>query len=181
MRALIIVGQYVQDHEFIYPYYRLKARGFEVDVATKDGKECKGYYGTKIPVDLDFKGMRAVDNDFPYDILVIPGGAKCMEYLRQEKEVLDFIRNFNDTDRIIASICHGAQLLISAKIVKGREVSGYYSIRDDIENAGAEYASNPYSVDKNLVTCPHYKYLGEWMEKVIEIWEKKTIEENNSK
>lgn len=175
MRALILTGAMVQDHEFIYPYYRLKARGFDVDVATEEGEDCKGYYGTKILVNFSFAD---VNPNKDYDLLILPGGAKCIEYLRQSKTVLGIIKDFDEKEKIIASICHGSQLLISAKIIKGREILGYYSIKDDIINAGGIWNPAIYiAVDKNIITTSHYRYLGEWMEKVIEVWEKWKIEQ----
>lgn len=175
-KAIIISGELTQDHEFIYPYYRLKGEGFKVITALKDTIPCKGILGTNIPPDKD---ARIVDyeelNVDDYDLLIIPGGAKAMEKLRQEESVLLFISRFNATGKIIASICHGAQLLISAKVVEGRAISGYYSIKDDIVNAGADYIDSPYVRDKNIISCPHYKYLGEWMNEVIKEYENKNI------
>jgi len=172
MRALIITGNLVQDHEFIYPYYRLKEEGFDVIVALKDGKECLGILGTKIPCDdectiIDYNDLGHPDDFTYYDLLILPGGAKCMEKLRQNQGILDFINKWNKKGKIIGSICHGAQLLISAKVVKGRMISGYYSIKDDINNAGATYVDDIFVVDKNIISCPHYKHLGEWMEEVL--------------
>ncbi|TRZ83788.1 type 1 glutamine amidotransferase [bacterium] len=168
-KALIITGKLVQDHEFIYPYYRLKEDGFEVDVATKNGKEVLGAIGVKVPATKSYEDIRIDD----YNLLIIPGGAKCMEYLRQEQGALDFINQWNSKGKIIASICHGAQLLISAKIIKGRRVSGYYSIKDDIINAGAEYVDAPFVTDGNLVTSPHYKHLGDWMKETLRLFKEK--------
>src|SRR5207249_1363720 len=102
-----------------------------------------------------------------YDLLILPGGAKAMEYMRQDEALLKFITDFNASGKIIASICHAAQLLISARVVKGRKVSGYYSIKDDINNAGAVYVDAPAVVDGNLVTSPHYKHLGPWMKEAL--------------
>lgn len=172
--ALIITGKEVQDHEFIYPYYRLKEAGYNIIVAMEIAGPTTGNLGTKIPCDTNCSVISF--NQFPVnkeylehvDVLVIPGGAKCMEYLRQNKFALDFIAEFNNTGKTIASICHAAQLLISAKIVKSKKISGYYSIKDDIENAGAEYVDAPVVVDGNLITCPHYKHLGDWMAVVLE-------------
>lgn len=172
MRALILTGKLVQDHEFIYPYYRLLEEGMTVDVATKDGKETVGSIGTKIPANLDFDGMIKNEDKFWYDLLVLPGGAKCMEYLRQEKVALDFIRSFHEKGKPIASICHGAQLLISAGIVKGLSISGYYSIKDDIVNAGAEYVGEGVAISGNIISSPHYKHLGEWMKATIQFLKK---------
>ena len=64
-----------------------------------------------------------------YDLLIIPGGVKALEYLRQQENALRFIKEWDEKKKTIACICHGAQLLISSKITSGRDVSGYYSIR----------------------------------------------------
>jgi len=180
-RALILTGNLVQDHEFIYPYYRLKGEGFEVITALKDAKPCLGILGTNIPSDknakiIDYKDMRIED----YDLLVIPGGAKCMEKLRQEQIALDFINKWNLEGKIISSICHGAQMLISARIIKDRKISGYYSIKDDITNSGAKYVDAPFVIDKNIISCPHYKYLGEWMNETLRLFDKKNDPENKA-
>ncbi len=168
-RALILTGKFVQDHEFIYPYYRLKEEGFEVIVATEDGQETIGALGTKIPVDKKVEDI----NSEEYNLLVIPGGAKAMEYMRQSKKIIGLISEWDKKGKIIASICHGSQLLISARIVKGRKISGYYSIKDDINNAGATYVDAPFVIDGNIVTSPHYKYLGPWMKEVIKVFKEK--------
>jgi protease I len=173
--ALIITGNLVQDHEYIYPYFRLKEEGFKVTTALKDAKPCLGVLGTNIPSDKTDKNIISYENmKIPdYDLLVIPGGAKSMEYLRQEDTVLEFINAFNKTGKVISSICHGAQMLISAKITKNKKISGYYSIKDDIINSGAEYVDAPSVTDSNIVSCPHYKYLGEWMKETIRLYNQK--------
>jgi len=178
-KALILTGNLVQDHEFIYSYYRLKEEGFEVITALKEAKPCIGILGTTIPPDkdakiIDYKNMKTED----YDLLVLPGGVKCMEKLRQEQVALDFINKWNLKGKTIGSICHGAQMLISAKAVRGRKISGYYSIKDDIINAGAEYIEAPFVVDNNIISSPHYKYLGEWMKEVIRLFYLQNDKEN---
>ena len=173
-KALILTGNLVQDHEFVYPYYRLKEEGFEVSIALKDKKPCLGIIGTKIPSDNECEIISYEElKDYKGDLLILPGGAKCMEKLRQENIVLNFINKWNSEGKIIASICHGAQLLISAKIVKGRKISGYYSIKDDIINAGAEYVDAPFVISDNIVSCPHYKYLGSWMKETLKQFDRK--------
>ena len=162
-KAVILTGKLVQDHEYIYPYYRLQEAGFEVDVAVRGKETVQGSIGIKVVPTKDIPELRVGD----YDLLVLPGGAKALEYMRQDKEIIKFISDFNETGKIIASICHGSQLLISARVVKGRRISGYYSIKDDIENAGAVYVDAPFVTDGNVITCPHYKYLGPWMKEVL--------------
>ncbi len=162
--ALILTGKLVQDHEFIYPYYRLQEAGFQVEVAVRNKETVMGQLGAaKIVPTRDIAGLRVQD----FDLLVIPGGAKCQEYLRQDQEALDFISKFNAAGKPIAAICHGSQMLISAKVVKERRVSGYYSIKDDLINAGATYVDEPAVVDGNLITTAHYKHMGPWMKATL--------------
>ncbi len=165
-KALIITGKFVQDHEFIYPYYRLQEAGFQVDIAVKGKETVQGQLGVKIVPTKDLTGLNPND----YELLVIPGGAKCMEYLRQEQAVLKFIKDFHEQGKVIAAICHGSQMLISAEIIKGKKISGYYSIKDDINNAGATYVDAPAVVDSKIVTSPHYKYLGDWMRETLKFF-----------
>ena len=158
-RALIITGKLVQDHEYIYPYYRVQEEGYELDVAVRGKEQVLGQIGVKIVPTKDIPELRVED----YDVLILPGGAKAMEYLRQDQGLLKFIADFHASGRVILSICHGAQLLISAGLVRGRRVSGYYSIKDDITNAGGTYVDAPYVIDERIVSSPHYKHLGPWM------------------
>ena len=85
----------------------------------------------------------------------------------QEKKIINFITKFNEQNKIIACICSGAQLLISAKVVKGRKIAGYYSMKDDLINAGANYTDLPAVIDENIITTAHYKDMGPWMKEVV--------------
>ncbi|MBI3494108.1 MAG: DJ-1/PfpI/YhbO family deglycase/protease [Acidobacteria bacterium] len=162
-KALIIAGRLVQDHEYIYPYYRLQEEGYDVDVAVRGKETVLGSIGVKVVPTKDIPEIKVAD----YELLVLPGGAKAMEYMRQDQDILKFIADFYASGKVIAAICHASQLLISARLVKGKKVSGYYSIKDDIENAGATYVDAPFVVGERLVTCPHYKHLGPWMKEVF--------------
>ena len=163
-KALIIAGKLIQDHEYIYPYYRLQEEGYEVDVAVRGKETVLGSIGVKVVPTKDIPELKVGD----YEVLVLPGGAKAMEYMRQDQDILKFIADFHASGKVIGSICHAGQLLISAKLAKGRKVSGYYSIKDDITNAGGTYVDAPYVTDDRIVSCPHYKYLGPWMKEVID-------------
>lgn len=167
-KAIIISGNLAQDHEFIYPYYRLLEENFEVDVCLLEGKPVKGILGTSLPPNKDQK-IKSIDqvNVKDYKVLVLPGGVKAMEKVRQEKKIIDFVFNFDKEKKIIACICSGAQLLISAKVVKGRKIAGYYSMKDDLINAGAVYTDKPAVIDENIITTAHYKDMGPWMREVI--------------
>jgi protease I len=162
-KAIIIAGKEIQDHEFIYPYYRLDEEGYEVDVAVRNKETVFGSIGVKVTPTKDIPELKVSE----YDVLVLPGGAKAIEYMRQDKDILKFISDFHAAGKVIASTCHAGSLLISAGLVKGRKVSGYYSIEDDINNAGGQYINAPFVTDDKIVSSPHYKHLGPWMKEVI--------------
>ena len=167
-KAIIISGNLAQDHEFIYPYYRLLEASFLVDVCMLEGKHVKGFLGTNLPPNKDqiVKNIDQIKVE-DYDLLVLPGGVKAMEKVRQEKKIIKFISDFDKQKKIIACICSGAQLLISARIVKERKIAGYYSMKDDLINAGAIYTDEPAVIDENVITTAHYKDMGPWMREVI--------------
>ena len=165
MRAIIVTGKLVQDHEFIYPYYRLQEEEYIVDIATKDKETVLGYFGTTIIPTKSISELKVED----YDLLVLPGGVKAMEHIRQNMEVINFVSDFHYAGKVIACICSATQLLISAKVVNGKRISGYYAMKDDITNAGAIYVDEPAVVDSKIITSPHYKHLGAWMKAVFEV------------
>tara|TARA_Y200000002_G_scaffold303188_1_gene258592 strand:+ start:126 stop:644 length:519 start_codon:yes stop_codon:yes gene_type:complete len=168
MKAVIISGALAQDHEFIYPYYRVMEAGFELDVCIIGGKPVMGILGTTLPPNKNHK-VKDIDGIRPndYDLLLLPGGVKSMEKIRQDKRLIKFIYDFHQLDKVIACICSAAQLLISAKIIKGKKISGYYSMEDDINNAGAIYTDKPAVIDSKIVTTAHYKDMAPWMEATL--------------
>ena len=169
-RAIIVSGDQAQDHEFIYPFYRLLEEELEVDVCLIGGKPVKGILGTQLPPNKNHPVKDIADvKPNNYDILIIPGGVKAMEKIRQNKLLIKFIYDFYQLNRVIACICSGVQLMISAKIVKGKKISGYYSLEDDIVNAGAVYTDMPAVVDGKIVTTAHYKDMGVWMKTALRI------------
>lgn len=167
-RAIIISGALAQDHEFIYPYYRLLEAGFLLDVCIIGGKPVLGILGTSLPPNKEHKvkDIHQIKTG-DYDLLVLPGGVKAMEKIRQDSRLINFISNFYKQNKVIACICSGAQLLISAKIVKGKKIAGYYSMKDDIVNAGAIYTDLPAVIDKKIITTAHYKDMAPWMKATL--------------
>jgi protease I len=170
-RAVIISGPLAQDHEFIYPFYRLLEEGFSVDVCIIGGKPVLGILGTTLPPNKNHpvKDIHDIKTD-DYDLLVLPGGVKAMEKIRLEKKLINFISEFYKKDKVIACICSGVQLMISAKIVKGKKISGYYSLEDDITNAGAIYTDKDAVVDGKIITTAHYKDIGPWMKSTLKFF-----------
>jgi protease I len=180
-KALIITWEKYQDHELIYPFYSLKENGFDVTIMANKAGKIWGSLGTHMPCDIEtsiFNNANIRQTYLEdYELLLVPGGVKALEKVRQEKGVLEFIREWNNLNKTILSVCNGAQLLISAKILKGRTLSGYYSIDTDIENAGATYDRSPVVVDGNLISCPHYDFMAEWMKTAFEVHNKRKINE----
>ena len=148
MSGLIITGDGFEDAEFTYPYYRLQEAGYDVDVATPDGESFESKHGQEFDADAS---IDAVDAD-GYDFLVVPGGRAPESMRLSAPESADLVASFADTGKPVASICHGAQLLISADVLEGREATGYASLEVDIENAGATYRDEEVVVDDGLVT-----------------------------
>lgn len=174
-RALFITYSKFKDHELIYPYYRVIGAGFEAHVVA-DKKDSRnriyGVHGCNMPCNTllsDFvkDTQYYFDN---YDLLIIPGGVDNAEYLRMVPEVQKFIKDWNDAGKTISIICHAPMVAISADIVKGRKVACFYAIQHDLINAGAEYVDAPVVVDGNLISSPHYDYMGSWMEKTLEVY-----------
>lgn len=164
MRALIVAADGTTDEEYVYPFYRLQEAGFEVDVMALGDLPCRGVAGVKIVPTAPFSFLHSkYRTSAPEELLVLPGGVKAIEKLRQEKTLIEYIAAHHARGGVIASICHGAQLLISARLCKGRAISGYYSIREDIENAGGTYVDEPAVVCDRIVSTAHYKHMGSWM------------------
>lgn len=168
-KALIITWDGYQDQEVIYPYYRLLEEEFSIDISAENIGWFYGILGTKMESNIKSNDI-SINSINTYDFLLIPGGVKALEKLRQQQNILDFITAFVNSKKIVASTCHGAQLLISAKVTKGKKISGYYSIKDDIINSGALYVDAPYVIDDNIVSSPHYKHMGAWMKAAIKLY-----------
>jgi len=168
-RAVIITAPNFQDEEFTYPYYRLLEEGYSVDVATPDKVIVYGKYGVPAKPTIDTKDLKAIN----YDLVVLPGGFEAPDRLRIRKEVLDFVREMYESNKVVAAICHGPWICISAGIMKGRRATGYMSIADDIRNAGATYLEEDVVVDGNLITSPHYRNNGDFMKAVIKVMNSK--------
>jgi len=162
-RVVIITGPNFQDEEFIYPYYRLLEEGYSVDVATPDKVIVYGKYGVPAKPTIDTKDLKASN----YDLVILPGGFEAPDRLRIRKEVLSFVKEMHESNKVIAAICHGPWICISAGIMKGRRATGYMSIADDIKNAGATYLEENVVIDGNLITSPHYRNNGDFMKAVI--------------
>lgn len=159
MRALILTGKGAQCQELVYPFYRLQEAGFGVDVAAPGKERFATFRGIEFKPSHGLWPLAVKD----WGLLVIPGGVKCMEHLRLEVRAVQFVADFHAAGGVVASICSGAQMLISAGLCRGRRISCYPAMQIDVENAGAEFHPGPAVVDDRIVTAPHYRDLGAWM------------------
>lgn len=181
-RALIIVSDGFTDSEYTYALDRCREEDIEVTVATLSGYDAIGEKGWRakssgwstggaLKIARNHKHNDRLPFNGLWDILILPGGVKSIEKVRQDRDTIEIIILHHQEKKIIASICHGAQLLIEAGLCRNRLISGYYSIRKDIENAGADYTVD-VTVSGNIVTASHYDQNGKWMKAAIEAWRK---------
>ncbi len=162
MKVAILLEDLFDEREFIYPYYRLQEAGYEVLAVAPEVGTYRGKSG------LEMRADAAVSSVSPEDFvgLVIPGGY-APDRLRRYPEVLEFVRGMNDSGKPIAAICHAGWVLISAGVVRGRRMTGFFAIKDDLINAGAHYVDEPVVVDGNLITSRHPGDLKVWMKEYL--------------
>ncbi|MDG6094110.1 DJ-1/PfpI family protein [Acetobacter sp. AN02] len=175
IRLLILGGDYVEDYEIMVPFQALSMLGYKVDVVCPDKKP-----GDKIVTAIhDFEGAQTysekrghnfeINADFAkintddYIGLIIPGG-RMPEYMRMNQKAIDLVKSFSD--RPIACICHGAQILAAAGMLKGRKVSCYPACQPEVELAGGTYADIGMTeavTDDLLVTAPVWTAHPAWL------------------
>jgi protease I len=147
MKAIIISANSFEDLELHYPLYRLREDGIDVTVAANEKGMITGKHGYTVGVHKAFPEVNPDD----YDLLIIPGG-QAPEEVRLHKDALRIVRGFFEAGKPVGSICHGAQVLVSAGVLKGRNVTCWKGVKDDVIAAGANYTDVEVVVDGNLVT-----------------------------
>jgi len=152
MRVAIIAADGFEQAELEGPIKALRDNGAETEIVSVHRGTVRGVHksepGDEIAVD------RTIFNADPdeYDALLIPGGLKSPDTLRQSSRILDFVRWFDEAGKPIAAICHAPWVLVSAGLVKGRRLTSYPGIRDDVENAGGDWVDQAVVIDGNWVT-----------------------------
>ncbi|WP_312363562.1 DJ-1/PfpI family protein [Ensifer sp.] len=182
-KILMITGDFTEDYETMVPFQTLLACGYTVH-AVCPGKKAGETIATAIhdfegdqtysekrghnfALNATFASIRAED----YDALVIPGG-RAPEYLRLNPDVLKAVRHFFETGKPVAAICHGAQLLTAAGVLKGRACSAYPACRPEVELAGGIYADiaiDDAVADGNLVTAPAWPAHPAWLRQFMAV------------
>lgn len=162
-KSVIFVEEQFNDQEFWYPYYRLLEAGSDVVVCGSGRTSVfTGKAGTQTKADTDASSLDAKN----YDILIIPGGF-APDFMRRNGDMVNFVYEMNLKNKIIASICHGGWMLVSAKILKGRKATSFFAIKDDMINAGADWVDEEVCEDKNLITSRTPDDLPAFMRKII--------------
>jgi protease I len=148
-KIALVLGQGYEDSEFRVPYDRLRAAGLDVDIiGPRAGEVLAGEKGReKVKADLGIDKAKPDD----YDALVIPGGYSP-DKLRADKRFVDFVLAFDRAKKPIAAVCHGPQLLLTARLVKGRKLTAWHTIQEDLRQAGAQVVDEEVVVDGNLIT-----------------------------
>ncbi|MDQ3576294.1 MAG: type 1 glutamine amidotransferase [Actinomycetota bacterium] len=172
--AVIITGPGFQDHDVVFTYYRLLEEGWQVDVATKNADNVIGKYGIPLPMDKTARPLIAFEDLSVdrYDAVILTGGHEAPDRVRQDRGVLDFVAGMDREGKVVAGLCHGPWIMISAGVLKGRQACAYIGLRDDVVNAGARVVDSDVIVDGNIITCSYYGYMGTFMRAVFDTVEK---------
>jgi protease I len=148
-RLVILVEEGFEDSELIEPLRSMKNAGAKVVIVGSGSQE--SYRGKRenatVPADTTADKVKAED----FDAVIIPGGY-APDKMRLHQSMVELVRKAHDLGKVVAAICHGPQLLISADIVRGRRVTSWPSVAVDLRNAGAEWIDAPVVQDGNIIT-----------------------------
>jgi deglycase len=168
-KLLAFVGEVYEDLELWYPKLRLEETGFAWTLAGEEKKIFAGKNGYPATADALVAEVKSAD----FAGLLIPGGF-MPDKLRRNKDVLRLTREFHEQGKLVAFICHGGWIPISAKIVKGKRVTGTVAIKDDLENAGAVWVDEPVVIDGNLISSRVPKDLPAFGKAIVEFLGKRS-------
>ncbi len=161
--AVVLAEDLYEDLELHYPRLRLKEAGFEVKVAGPEaGKSYTSKHGYPVKPDIAF----AEADPKKIDVLIIPGGY-APDRLRRSDACVKLVRETWDNGATVGVICHGGWLAISAGIVKGKRATSFFAIRDDMQNAGANWVDEHCVTDGQLVTAQVPDDLPAFMEAIL--------------
>ncbi|MBS0606266.1 MAG: type 1 glutamine amidotransferase [Verrucomicrobia bacterium] len=164
-KIVIFVEDIYEDIELWYPKIRLEEAGMQVAIAGPvAGQTYKGKHGYPCRADISFK--EALERK--WDGAIIPGGF-APDRIRRSLEVLKIIQTLHESKKLVAFICHGGWVAISAKILKGKKTTGTIAIKDDLENAGAIWANEPAVVDGHLVSSRTPVDLAEFLKAILKV------------
>ena len=147
-KVVILIENNYQDLEFWVPYYRLKEEGVEVTVVgSGSSRTYTSKYGYPVEAEKEAKDIDVSK----YDGVVIPGGY-APDLMRRYPDMVRIVREAHQKGKVISAICHAGWMLVSAGILKGKKATGFFAIKDDLVNAGANYVDAEVVRDGNLIT-----------------------------
>lgn len=164
-KALIISADLFEDSELLYPLYRLQEAGFQVDVAAPTTGTITGKHNYAVTANLAVDAVESAGS-CGYSLLVLPGG-KAPAALRGIPKVIDIVNDFASSGLPIAAICHGPQILVTARLLRGKRATCYTTVADELREAGALYEGAPVVVDGNLITSRIPADLPDFMREVM--------------
>ncbi|AZV60822.1 MULTISPECIES: type 1 glutamine amidotransferase domain-containing protein [Peribacillus] len=167
-KIISLVHHDFEDLELWYPILRLKEEGAIVHLAGEKANETYiGKYGVPAISDYEYGSINARE----YDAILVPGGW-APDKIRRFPEVLSLLQSMEENKKPIGQICHAGWVLISAKILQGKNVTSTPGIKDDMENAGATWIDEPVVVDGNLVSSRRPPDLPDYLRELINVIEK---------
>jgi len=167
-KIAILATNGFEESELFEPKKALEDWGAEVVIIAPEKGKIKawnhGNWSKEIEVNVTVDDASVND----YDLLLLPGGVINPDKLRRDQKAVSFVRSFFESQKPVAAICHGPQLLIEAKVVKGRTMTSFHSIKTDLINAGANWIDSEVVEDNNLITSRNPGDLKAFIQKIME-------------
>jgi len=148
-KVAILVEQDFEDSEVVGPLKAVRDAGAAVTVVGSGSQ--KSYWGKRRSANVRANTSAEMVGAEDFDAVIIPGGY-APDKMRMHQPMIDLVARANELGKVLAAVCHGPQLLISAEIVKGRRLTSWPSIAVDLKNAGAQWVDEPVVQDGNLIT-----------------------------
>lgn len=147
-RVAILAENMYQEMELWVPYYRLREEGAEVKVIGAGGaKSYTSKHGYPVTVDVQADAVSAVE----FDAVVVPGGY-APDMMRRHPAMVKLVREASQQGKVVAAICHAGWMLASADVIRGKRVTSFFSIKDDMVHAGGQWVDEEVVVDGSLIT-----------------------------
>lgn len=163
-KVAILIENLFDEKELLYPYFRLQEEGYDVHLVGTEKNTI--YHGKSSFTEKSTHASKDISAK-DYDAVVIPGGFSP-DNMRRCPETIKFVKDMDALNKPIAAICHGPWMLASCCSLEGRNVTSFFSIKDDLINAGANYLDEAVVIDENLITSRTPKDLVPFLKAIIE-------------